>query len=98
MFNRIEKRCIYPRHPKTISRDIILELIFQSPIEIVFYHYYKNKRFIYFFYFFYLTRCSKYVYNNQFYYNIRGLSIFQLYKIIVQHFKAKSELAQAEEK
>ena len=92
MSNHIEKHYIYPRYLKTISRDITLELILQNPIEMAFCYYYKNKKFIYLFYFIYSDCCSKYIRNNQFYCDIRGLSIFQLYKIITQHSKIESEL------
>ncbi len=81
MSNRIEKRRIRPRHPKTISRDIILELILQNPTKMAPYHYCKNKGFICLFYPFHSDRCSEYVRNNQSYYDVRGLSILQLRKI-----------------
>ncbi len=91
MSNRIEKRYIRPRHFKTISYDITLELIFQSPIKMAPYHYYKNKRFICFSYFIHSNRCFEYVRNNQSYYDVQGLSIFQLYKIAVQYSKTEFE-------
>ncbi len=67
MSSYIEKCCICLRYFKIISYDIILELIFQSPIKIALCHYCKNKGFICLFCFFYLDRYFEYVRNNQFY-------------------------------
>ena len=98
MSNCIEKHRIRLRHLKTVFRNIILKLILQNLIKIALYHYYKNKRFICFSYLFHLDRYSKYVCNNQSYYDIRGLSIFQFYKIAIQHSKVESKFVQIKKK
>jgi len=98
MFNRIEKHRICPRYLKTVSRNIILKLIFQNLTEIALYHYYKSKGFIYLFCLFHSDYCSKCIRNNQSYYNVRGLSILQFRKIVIQYFKVESEFIQTEKK
>ncbi len=90
MSSCIEKRCIRPRHFKTMFRNITLELILQNPIEMALCHYYKSKGFICFSCFIHSDRCSKYIRDNQSYYDVRSLSIFQFRKIVVQYSKAKS--------
>ena len=94
--NRIEKHCTRPRHPKTVSYDITLKLILQSPIKMAPCYYYKNKGFI-------CLSCPshsdhyfKCVHNNQLYYDVRDLSILQLRKIATQYSKAESKLTRVE--
>ncbi len=97
MFSRIEKRRTCSCHLKTVSRNITLELILQSPIKMASYYYYKSKGFLCFACPSHSDRCSKYVRDNQFYCDIRSLSILQFHKIAIQHFKTESELIRTEE-
>jgi len=76
MSSCIEKCCIRSRYLKIISRDITLELILQSPIEMAFCYYCKSKGFICFSCFFHSDRCFECVCDNQSYCDVWGLSIF----------------------
>ncbi len=74
MSNRIEKYRSRLRHFKIIFRDIALEPILRTPVEITPYHYCKSKGFICFACSTHSNR-SKYVYDNQSFYDVQGLSI-----------------------